>query len=411
MILTLTAGCVAAFLCSAAPKTADVEPAEIRTVRAEKIKLSPKAPQAWHSGTHLRQLCTLGPGRGTVAPGAIDAESVVVRHGDVVLELGKDYLLDKTWGALGIGPDSRVTVNDIVTVDYAYSLLRIDSLVRTADGREELRRGASELTVPVPPPLGAAEKRIANVFVPYHSDGKGCEVLPVLETAEEAKTLTARGRISKAMAKIRAKQPVTIVCWGDSVTCGGDASCPEMTYPMQFARMLKREFPDAPIDVKVVAIGGSNSQQWLYPDRIKPQPGREKEFRWERVTEPKPDVVTVEFVNDAWLKDKQVEAVYSDILNRVRGAGSELIIITPHFTMMPWMGFKTFLEKDGREYVHALRRFAEKHNVALADASARWEHLWMEGLPYVTLLKNGINHPDDRGHALFAEELIKCFAE
>ena len=47
--------------------------------------------------------------------------------------------------------------------------------------------------------------------------------------------------------------------------------------------------------------------------------------------------------------------------------------------------------------------------MALADASARWEHLWQEGLPYVTLLRNGINHPDDRGHSLFSEELIKCF--
>jgi hypothetical protein len=59
--------------------------------------------------------------------------------------------------------------------------------------------------------------------------------------------------------------------------------------------------------------------------------------------------------------------------------------------------------------VFALRDYAAKHNLALADASARWEHLWREGLPYVTLLRNGINHPDDRGHAMFADELMKCF--
>jgi len=35
--------------------------------------------------------------------------------------------------------------------------------------------------------------------------------------------------------------------------------------------------------------------------------------------------------------------------------------------------------------------------------------LWKEGIPYVTLLHNTINHPDDRGHRLFAEELWKCF--
>ena len=53
--------------------------------------------------------------------------------------------------------------------------------------------------------------------------------------------------------------------------------------------------------------------------------------------------------------------------------------------------------------------FANKHNIALADAAARWEHLCKEGLPYLTLLHNTINHPDDRGHRLFAEELWKCF--
>ena len=57
----------------------------------------------------------------------------------------------------------------------------------------------------------------------------------------------------------------------------------------------------------------------------------------------------------------------------------------------------------------ALRKFAASHGLALADASARWEHLWKEGIPYVTLLRNGINHPDDRGHALFADELMRCF--
>jgi hypothetical protein len=66
-------------------------------------------------------------------------------------------------------------------------------------------------------------------------------------------------------------------------------------------------------------------------------------------------------------------------------------------------------EAERRPYVLALRDFAGKRQVALADAAARWEHLSKEGLPYLTLLHNTINHPDDRGHRLFAEELWKCF--
>jgi len=77
--------------------------------------------------------------------------------------------------------------------------------------------------------------------------------------------------------------------------------------------------------------------------------------------------------------------------------------------MWKMMGFQNTREAEKRPYVLTLREFADKHNVALADASARWEHLWKEGLPYLTLLHNTINHPDDRGHRLFAEELWKCF--
>ena len=103
-----------------------------------------------------------------------------------------------------------------------------------------------------------------------------------------------------------------------------------------FERRLRAKFPDASIDVETVAVGGSHSRQWLWPDRFAGRPGCE----WRRIAEARPDLVTIEFVN---------------------------------------------------------------------DASARWEHLHREGIPYVTLLLNGINHPDDRGHALFADELIRCF--
>jgi hypothetical protein len=47
--------------------------------------------------------------------------------------------------------------------------------------------------------------------------------------------------------------------------------------------------------------------------------------------------------------------------------------------------------------------------VALADASLRWGHLLQEGIPYPTLLANSINHPDDRGHQLFALSLMELF--
>jgi hypothetical protein len=56
-----------------------------------------------------------------------------------------------------------------------------------------------------------------------------------------------------------------------------------------------------------------------------------------------------------------------------------------------------------------LRRFARENRVPLADASRRWEELETLGIPYETLLANGINHPNARGHELFVEELMRFF--
>jgi lysophospholipase L1-like esterase len=285
---------------------------------------------------------------------------------------------------------------------------------RTPETKQVVRQGKSHLFSPEPPALKPGEKRIANIFVDYHCDGTNPEMFPLTETPNQARTVTTPGRIPKTMAKIKAGKPVTIVSWGDSVTVGGDASDRNRTrYVKVFEHRIKEKFPNADITVETVAVGGSNSRQWLYPERydVNANP-RVAQCRWDLIEEARPDLVTIEFVNDSGLRSQALfDPVYDDILDRLRKLGAEVILITPHFTMPGMMGFKHLREKEKRGYVLNLRRYAEEHGLAVADASARWEHLWREGIPYVTLLRNGINHPDDRGHALFADELMKCFTD
>jgi lysophospholipase L1-like esterase len=383
----------------------EVAPAPTVRVEGEQARLSADEPHMWARGTKLRKIQTLGPGHGTPAQGAVDAASIVVRHEGRVLEVGKDYVVHPVSGSLGIGPEASVAANAPITIDYTYWLRRLDSKVKKADGSVEIRAGEPALSVPEPPAIGAGEVRLANLFVDYGCDGTDADVYPVEESADDAKTGTTAGRIPKTMARIAAGKPVKIVCWGDSVTVGGDVSSPEYRYSAVFARRLKAKYPDKPIDVETIAVGGSHSRQWLWPDKF---PGREG-CDWQRIAEAKPDLVTLEFVNDAGLSGASLDQVYDEIRSRVQGLGAELILITPHFTKPEMMGFKTLREKEKRPYVLSVREYAQKHKLALADASARWEHLWKEGLPYVTLLRNGINHPDDRGHVLFADELMGCF--
>ena len=135
-------------------------------------------------------------------------------------------------------------------------------------------------------------------------------------------------------------------------------------------------------------------------------PGRLPAFQKE-VLDFRPNLVTLEFVNDMGLPDEILKANYEQILRRVTQAGADLILITPHFTMPEWMELPHGRGPEKRRGVMFLRRFAEEHKVPLADASKRWEELQDLGVPYETLLRNGINHPDDRGHAFFADELMK----
>jgi len=61
--------------------------------------------------------------------------------------------------------------------------------------------------------------------------------------------------------------------------------------------------------------------------------------------------------------------------------------------------------------VQALRAFAAERGVAVAEASELWCELWRQGIPYITLLANSINHPEVRGHRMFAEALMALFPE
>jgi len=390
--------------------TLAVAPAPVLAVANEPLRLSADKPVGWAKGTRLRGCNARDVNAcGALVPGSLELRRA--KGGDRLKE-GDDYLADAAWGHVGIGTNSCVTIKDTVFASYRYSLLRMDTIQVAADGKASLKAGEPHISAPVPPEADAGGVAIAHVFVNYgDTEPKAGQIYPILETAAQAVTRTTPGRIPKTLAKLKAGGPVKIVCWGDSVTAGGNASKPEFRYPDVFAAGLCERFPQAKIEMQNISAGGSHSRQWLFPDKFpyRGKPWQETGVTWQRIADAKPDLVTLEFVNDAGMTPAVVEEVYSDILGRVQGLGAELILITPHFTMWRMMGFKSMNEVERRPYVLALREFADKHNIALADAAARWEHLWKEGLPYLTLLHNTINHPDDRGHRLFAEELWKCF--
>jgi hypothetical protein len=75
------------------------------------------------------------------------------------------------------------------------------------------------------------------------------------------------------------------------------------------------------------------------------------------------------------------------------------------------MGLETEknIDDDPRPYTHSVRAFAKKNGIAVAEGAKRYGHLWREGIPYSTLMVNGINHPNTFGMKLFADALMELF--
>lgn len=206
-----------------------------------------------------------------------------------------------------------------------------------------------------------------------------------------------------AITKLRQGLPIKIMAWGDSVTEGSYLK--QGRWQDQFAARLQSRFPQAKIELITEAWGGRNTSSYL-----EEPPGSKHNYN-ETVLAQKPDLIISEFVNDAGFNPEQVEERYSKLLSDFQSIHAEWIILTPHYVRPDWMGLEKMrdCDEDPRPYVKGLRQFAAKHNVALADASLRFGHLWREGIPYNALMVNSINHPNEQGMKLFADALMELF--
>jgi len=349
------------------------------------------------------------------ATGLVDVTSVQVRGAakgpGQLYERGKDYEIDPFWGTFGRLEQGRITAGQSVAVTYRHALLRLDSIVLGADGRIVLRAGTPHAAVPLPPELQPGERRLANVWVPGPIERLAPEHLfPILETAypepPKPSPSPAEQLLPKTLGKLRAGQPLRILAWGDSVTVGSFVPDPErQRWQAQFVARLQAAFPQAKIELVTEAWGGRDTSSYL-----KEPPGSPHNYQ-EKVLDARPDLIVSEFVNDARLGPAQVEERYGRLLGDFQKIGAEWIILTPHYVRPDWMKLagEQQIDDDPRPYVAGLRQFAAKHRVALADASLRWGRLWRQGIPYRTLLTNGINHPDARGMKLFADSLMALF--
>ena len=413
----------------------DVPSASWNVVDSEKYSNLPNFnPQAnsWTKGRVLRGVnaceCAVFD--------ALDPESVVVKLASgETLTRGRDYEFDNSAGALGRLENGKLDAASEVFVSYRCVESRIDSIILNGNGELELVLGESRTLSPEPPTLKDGEKRLANVFTTGRGDALTEDsIFPIDTVFENDRALDAQAFVAHVGEfRVRAKTPqapsvsnigaakrflpktwkklvggaeVRILAWGDSVTACGYLP-DDQRWQIKFARGLQEMFPKAKITIMTEAWGGRSSDS----DRNEP-PGSAKNYK-EKVLDLKPDLIISEFVNDAYMDEKMVAQKYGEMKADFDAIGAEWIILGPHYVRPDWMGLtaQRDIDEDPRPLVKGLRAFAQAQNVPLADTPELYGKLWRAGIPYLTLMTNNINHPNDFGMELFSAALLRLFQE
>jgi lysophospholipase L1-like esterase len=390
----------------------DVEPAETETVTDEQVVLplyNDKGP-AYRRGYTLKGVkaaeCSVS--------GALILDSVVVssEKGNTEKDskgkqftVNTDYKVDG-WGGIGRLEGGAIEEKQPVYITYRFSKMRVDSVVNNK-GKLEIRKGESNVSVPVPPVLKDGEKRLANIWlrgdIKFLSDD---DVFPILSEGYKREKQTpsvAEKLLPKTLEKLK-EGKLTILAWGDSVTDAGYLP-KEDRWQSQFVERLKKAYPKAEITMLTEAWGGRNTASYLG------EPAGSVHNYQEKVLDVKPDLIIMEFVNDAGLNEQQLFQRYGKLLADFKKIGAEWIILTPHYVRPDWMGLTSCknCDDDPRPYVKAVRKFGTEAEVAVAEGAKRYGHLWQMGIPYLTLMTNNINHPDKFGMSLFADALMELF--
>jgi len=377
----------------------DLAPPVQLDITDEATTLTDQKPEGFGRGTALKNC--LGVGVATfpcLVPGSIVIKDQPGEDG-LIYEKDRDWRADETWGRVGRLPEGHIKAGQKVYIDYRIQLSRVDTIGIDGLGRAGVNRGTSQKLSPALPAADYGSLALGRIYLDHATtEITEREIYPIgpAYQPDAAAIETYRARVAAMRAKLEQGQDVTIVGWGDSVTAGGDASRPELRFGEAFTQALRFKYPGARIKYVNAGRGGWTSTMSL--------PVFE-----DAVLKHKPDLVTMEFVNDMRMAESTLRNNWIQAIDRIREAGGEPVVVTPHFVLPLNMNFPGLGTPETRANVERLRQIATEKEVAVADASKRWEHLAIEGIPYPIHLRNGINHPDDFGHALFVEELMRLF--
>lgn len=329
-----------------------------------------------------------------------------VVHGESVLFV-QETAGERPWAKLLLTP-ARITQVRLANGNQTFAEGK-DFEVNLNLGRLELTAGsqipflkAEELFPPANGPrginhkLGDPSRQVLFDNQRWFHDQQVEVTYVAAENWQGYKPELAEASLSRTLGKLRRGEPLTIAVTGDSITYGlnasklGDAEPQMPPYPDLVASGLESSYGS---EVKMInnAVSGWRLEQGLE--------------KLDELLATKPDLMVIAFgMNHFGSRDVDgFRKSLATMLERVHGADPniEIILVSPMHGNPDWVHTPADQFAIHRD---AIASFAGP-KIALADLTTLWGQM-LERKRFVDLTGNGVNHPNDFGHRIYASVIL-----
>ena len=197
--------------------------------------------------------------------------------------------------------------------------------------------------------------------------------------------------VSRTRSDLEAGADVTIVAYGDSITAGFAV---RRGFPSFWKEMLDEKYPEAGLEMINSGISGDTTLDGL------------SRLDW-AVLSYEPDLVTINFgINDCvlGLGLEEFEMNLVEMVRRIRAVpGSEVLLLSSQpLETSPY-------DRQVMDYYQAIERVAREMDVGFVDVHGAWMRRVEQGTPLSSLIIPGLDHPNEAGYRIIAEELMELF--
>ena len=297
----------------------------------------------------------------------VDRLSLTSATGEVQFEHGLDFVVDGDAGVVRLTPRSRIPFATLAALYPAH-----EPFVLIADEDDQFHRLQAAATYVHPPDQWRG-------YVPR----------------------VAALELPRTLQRLATAQPLTVCVTGDSISEGYNASGVTGAPPRQppYASLVAaglQHVGDLQVTLNNFAISGWTADHGVADVA--------------RVADARPDLVIVGYgMNDAGYAEPQDYAAnIGGIMSGVRAVSpdAEFVLVAPMLPSPRWD--YPVLERFGA-YRNALSQLCGP-GAALADLTSLWTDLLVRKTHH-DLTGNGINHPNDFGHRLYAQVILALLVE